>query len=175
MTTPTGNVRRRGALHKQRRVIVLVVPPVEELDLVGPVQALSAANRLAGRSIYRVEVVTNGKGLRVEGEGGLLSFLAHGHYKTLKADFDSLLIVYGLATRSARDRELFACNTLRPTNPTTNGSQSPGRLSLGVRKTTGTPEVACFSTKAMTVRSENVENRRRNNTNGRSRKARGFQ
>lgn len=95
-------------MHRQRRVIVLVVPPVEELDLVGPIQVLSAANRLAGRPIYSVEVVTNGENLRVEGEGGLLSFLAQGHYKALKADFDSLLIVCGLATRSARDRELFA-------------------------------------------------------------------
>src|SRR5258707_1214800 len=108
MTTTNRNARRKSVLHKQRRVIVLAVPPVEELDLVGPIQVLSAANRLAGKPVYSVEVVTNGEDLKIEGEGGLLSFLAHGHYKTLKADFDSLLIVCGLATRSARDRELFA-------------------------------------------------------------------
>jgi transcriptional regulator GlxA family with amidase domain len=108
MTTTNSNVRRRSALHRQRRVIVLVVPPVEELDFVGPIQVLSAANRLAGKQIYSVEVVTNGEDLKVEGEGGLLSFLAHGHYQALKPDFDSLLIVCGLAARSARDRELFA-------------------------------------------------------------------
>lgn len=108
MTRTFSNVRRRGALHRQRRVIVVVVPPVEELDLVGPIQVLSAANRLAGKPIYSVEVVTNGEDLKVEGEGGLLSFLAHGHYQALKGEFDSLLIVCGLTTRSARDRDLFA-------------------------------------------------------------------
>jgi transcriptional regulator GlxA family with amidase domain len=112
MTTTNSNVRPRSALHRQRRVIVLVVPPVEELDLVGPIQVLSAANRLAGTPVYSVEVVTNGADLKVEGEGGLLSFLAHAHYKTLKADFDSLLIVCGLATRSTRDRDLFAWLTM---------------------------------------------------------------
>jgi transcriptional regulator GlxA family with amidase domain len=108
MTTRNGSVPRKSALHRQRRVIVLVVPPVEELDLVGPVQVLSAANRLAGKPIYSVEVVTNGEDLKVEGEGGLLSFLAHGHYQALNADFDSLLLVCGLATRNARDKQLFA-------------------------------------------------------------------
>lgn len=108
MPTTSSNVRRRGALERQRRVIVLVVPPVDELDLVGPIQVLSAANRLAGKPIYSVEVATNGADLKVEGEGGLLSFLAHGHYQALKTDFDSLLIVCGVATRAARDQELFA-------------------------------------------------------------------
>jgi transcriptional regulator GlxA family with amidase domain len=108
MTTTNRTARRQSALHGLRRVIVLVVPPVEELDLVGPIQVLSAANRLAGKPVYSVEVATNRDDLKVEGEGGLLSFLAHAHYKSLKADFDSLLIVCGLATRSARDRELFA-------------------------------------------------------------------
>jgi transcriptional regulator GlxA family with amidase domain len=108
MSTTDSSVRRKGAPHRQRRVIVLVVPPVEELDLVGPIQVLSAANRLAGKPVYSVEVVTNGDDLKVEGEGGLLSFLAHRHYKALRADFDSLLIVCGVATRLARDRDLFA-------------------------------------------------------------------
>ena len=62
----------------KRRIVVVVVPPVEELDLVGPVQVLSAANRLAGKKIYSIEIVTNAKDLTVEGEGGILSFLAQG-------------------------------------------------------------------------------------------------
>jgi transcriptional regulator GlxA family with amidase domain len=102
------NSRRRSTLHTQRRVIVLVVPPVEELDLVGPIQVLSAANRLSGKPVYSVEIATNGKDLKVEGEGGLLSFLAHGRYTDLEAGFDSLLLVCGVATRDARDPKLFA-------------------------------------------------------------------
>jgi len=104
----SSQVRPRSALHRPRRVIVLTVPPVEELDLVGPIQVLSAANRLAGKPVYSVEVATNGEDLKVEGEGGLLSFLAHGHYTALKPGFDSLLLVCGLGTRSARDQQLFA-------------------------------------------------------------------
>jgi transcriptional regulator GlxA family with amidase domain len=104
----SSQVGPRSALHRPRRVIVLTVPPVEELDLVGPIQVLSAANRLAGKPVYSVEVATNGEDLKVEGEGGLLSFLAHGHYTTLKPGFDSLLLVCGLGTRSARDQQLFA-------------------------------------------------------------------
>jgi transcriptional regulator GlxA family with amidase domain len=50
------------------RVVVVVVPPVEELDLVGPFQVFSAANRLARKPMYNVEIATNGKDLTVEGK-----------------------------------------------------------------------------------------------------------
>jgi DJ-1/PfpI family len=83
------------------------VPPVEELDLVGPIQVLSAANRLAERPVYRVEVETNGRDLKVQGEGGLLAFLAQCNYKEINGNFDSLMLVCGLNTRNARDAALF--------------------------------------------------------------------
>src|SRR5262245_44873652 len=73
------NTRKEGGQGRRvwkRRIVVVVVPPVEELDLVGPVQVLSAANRLSGKKVYSIEIVTNAKGLTVEGEGGILSFLA---------------------------------------------------------------------------------------------------
>jgi len=107
MSRSNGNSRQSAALGT-RRIVVLVVPPVEELDLVGPIQVLTAANRLAGKTIYRVEVVTSGQDLNVAGEGGLLSFAAQEHFRELKGDFDSLLVVCGLATRSTRDPALFA-------------------------------------------------------------------
>ena len=87
---------------------VLAVPPVDELDLVGPIQVFSAANRLVGKRIYSVDIATNGKDLKVQGEGGLLSFLAETNYKSLNKDFDSLLLVCGLGTRNVRDAALFA-------------------------------------------------------------------
>jgi len=89
------------------RVIVLVVPPVDELDLVGPIQVFSAANRLARKPVYSVEIATNGKDLTVEGEGGLLSFVAQRQYQSLSPKFDSLLLVCGVGTRNARDPALF--------------------------------------------------------------------
>jgi transcriptional regulator GlxA family with amidase domain len=93
---------------RRRRIIVVVVPPVEELDLVGPIQVFGAANRLVRKTIYEVEIATNARDLRVQGEGGLLSFTAQGRFQDVKGKFDSLLLVCGLGTRTARDPALFA-------------------------------------------------------------------
>jgi transcriptional regulator GlxA family with amidase domain len=101
------DIPRKG-LFKRRRVAVVVVPPVEELDLVGPMQVFSASNRLARKPVYTVEIATNADDLKVPGEGGLLSFLAQRHFSELKGSFDSLLLVCGVATRNARDAALFA-------------------------------------------------------------------
>src|SRR5262245_60977165 len=103
--------RKEGALgHSQlkRRVVVVVVPPVEELDLVSPVQVLSAANRLARKNIYSIEIVTNAKDLTIESEGGILSFLAHGRLQDVIGKIDSVLLVCGVGTRLVRDPVLSA-------------------------------------------------------------------
>jgi transcriptional regulator GlxA family with amidase domain len=107
MASGNGNERRRAAA-LNRCVVVLAVPPVDEFDLVCPIQVFSAANRLAGKPVYSVQVTTRGKDLKVQGEGGLLSFLAETHYKDLNENFDSLLLVCGVATRNVRDPALFA-------------------------------------------------------------------
>jgi transcriptional regulator GlxA family with amidase domain len=86
-----------------RRIIVLVVPPVDELDLVGPLQVFNSINRLAGRTIYTIEVVTNAERLTVEGEGGVLTFVARHHFRKVDGTCDSVLLVCGLGTRSVRD------------------------------------------------------------------------
>jgi transcriptional regulator GlxA family with amidase domain len=91
-----------------RRIIVVVVPPVDELDLVGPLQVFNSVNRLAGRTIYTIEVVTNTERLTVEGEGGVLTFLAQHHFKRVEGVGDSVLLVCGLGTRSVRDAALSA-------------------------------------------------------------------
>jgi transcriptional regulator GlxA family with amidase domain len=90
----------------KRRIVVVVVPPVEELDLVGPVQVLSAANRLSGKKNYSIEIVTNAKDLTVEGEGGILSFLAQGRLQDITGKIDSVLLVCGVETRLVRDPAL---------------------------------------------------------------------
>src|SRR5260370_20179685 len=102
-TGPRGTARL-----KRRRTIVVVVPPVEELDLVGPIQVFGAANRLVCKTVYEVEIVTNARDLRVQGEGGLLSFAAQGRFQDVKGKVDSLLLVCGLGTRTAHDPALFA-------------------------------------------------------------------
>jgi len=106
-TNSTTGARGTARL-KRRRIIVVVVPPVDELDLVGPIQVFSAANRLARKAVYEVETVTNARDLKVQGEGGLLSFTAQGRLQDVKGKVDSLLLVCGLGTRTARDAALFA-------------------------------------------------------------------
>lgn len=91
-----------------RRIITVVVPPVDELDLVGPLQVFNSVNRLAGREIYSVEVVTNTDRLTVQGEGGVLTFVAKHHFNKVKGACDSVLLVCGLGSRSVRDAALSA-------------------------------------------------------------------
>jgi transcriptional regulator GlxA family with amidase domain len=91
-----------------RRIIVVAVPPVDELDLVGPLHVFSSVNRLAARNIYSIEVVTNAEGLAVQGEGGVLSFVAKHHFAKVTGACDSVLLVCGLASRSLRDAALSA-------------------------------------------------------------------
>jgi transcriptional regulator GlxA family with amidase domain len=91
-----------------RRIIAVVVPPVDELDLVGPLQVFNSVNRLAGRPIYAIEVVTNAEGLTVAGEGGVLTFMARQHFTKVKGVSDSVLLVCGLGSRSVRDLALSA-------------------------------------------------------------------
>jgi hypothetical protein len=66
-------VRRSSS---SRRIVVVVVSPVDELDLVGPLQVFNSVNRLAGKPIYSIEVATNTAGRTIEGEGGVLAFVA---------------------------------------------------------------------------------------------------
>lgn len=99
-----------------KRIVVLVVPPIEELDLVGPVQVLSTASRLlAGQTPpYQIEVVTTSRDLTIAGESGL-SLNAKAHYLDVHGAIDSLLLVSGVSTRNDRDDELSAW--LRETAP----------------------------------------------------------
>jgi transcriptional regulator GlxA family with amidase domain len=94
--------------HLARRIVIAVVPPVDELDLVGPLQVFKSVNRLAGRTIYTIEVVTNADTLAVDGEGGVLTFMARRHFNDVTGVCDSVLLVCGLKSRSVRDAALSA-------------------------------------------------------------------
>src|SRR5262245_24361814 len=77
--------------HNSRRIIVVVVPPVDELDLIGPLQVFNSINRLAGRIIYTIEVVTSATDLTVQGEGGVLTFMARRRFDEVQGTADSVL------------------------------------------------------------------------------------
>lgn len=106
------STHKRSGLPRQlssRRIIVVVVPPVDELDLIGPLQVFNSVNRLASRNIYSIEVVTNADRLSVDGEGGVLTFMAKNHLSKVEGGAcDSVLLVCGLASRSLRDAALSA-------------------------------------------------------------------
>lgn len=108
MTAVRKSTRRDGLSKEPKRMIVVVVPPVDDLDLVGPLQVFSAVNRLTGRSVYDVEIVTNAKDLALAGESGVLTFRAAAHLKEVRGAFDTALLVCGLQTRNARDAALFS-------------------------------------------------------------------
>jgi transcriptional regulator GlxA family with amidase domain len=98
--------KNSGTHHSARRICVVAVPPVDELDLVGPLQVFNSVNRLAGRKIYDIEVVTNRDNLTIEGEGGVLTFVAKQHFTDVEDACDSVLLVCGLKSRSVRDAAL---------------------------------------------------------------------
>ena len=106
MTNQREKPRANTPTKRTRRIVVVVVPPIEELDLVGPTQVFGAANRLSGKKIYSLEIVTNRNELEVQGEGGMFSFLAQGRLKDVKGTIDSVLLVCGVATRLAGDPAL---------------------------------------------------------------------
>lgn len=89
-------------------MVVIAVPPVDELDLVGPLQVFNSVNRLAGRKIYEIEVATYADSLIVEGEGEVLTFVAKHHFKKVVGTCDSVLLVCGLKSRTVRDAALSA-------------------------------------------------------------------
>jgi transcriptional regulator GlxA family with amidase domain len=100
------NARIRSG--RERRILVIAVPPVDELDLVGPLHVFSAVNRLAGQAVYSMQVVTTGKGLEVAGEAGVLTFFARDRLQDVAEHSDSALLVCGLTTRHARNAQLFS-------------------------------------------------------------------
>jgi transcriptional regulator GlxA family with amidase domain len=104
------SVARRNASRRpaSRRIVVVAVPPVDELDLVGPLQVFHSVNRLAGRGIYAMELATSADRLTLEGEGGVLTFMARHHFRKVEGACDSVLLVCGLGSRSVRDEALSA-------------------------------------------------------------------
>jgi len=94
-------------MRQPRRLVVLVVPPIEELDLVGPVQVFSTATRLMRprAAPYDVQVVCTTRDRVIAGESGL-AIVAHDYYRNLTGEIDSLLLVSGVTTRNRRDPEL---------------------------------------------------------------------
>jgi len=74
------------------RVVLLVIPPVRELDLVGIVDVFATANGfLRPERQYQVELVTSSAQSNIEGMCGL-QFTGARHYSKLEGEIDTLLV-----------------------------------------------------------------------------------
>src|SRR5262249_9817962 len=82
MMNKTRKEDTQGPRLSKRRIIVVVVPPAEELDLVGPMQGLSAPNRLSGQKVRSMAAGTNGKDLRVKDKEAYFRSWRKGGFKT---------------------------------------------------------------------------------------------
>jgi transcriptional regulator GlxA family with amidase domain len=114
--SPTAVAPHICRMPEPRRIVVLAVPPIEELDLIGPVQVFSTASRILGRggAPYEIRVVSTTRDRVIAGESGL-SILAGAYYQDLGAGIDSLLVVSGVRERNRLDDEL--ATWLRQTVP----------------------------------------------------------
>jgi len=85
-------------------VVILGVPPVEELDLIGPLEVFAGANRVLGARgpAYDVIVVSSQPKPIIAGECGV-SLLAHGYYRRLREPVDTLVVVCGPTSKDTRD------------------------------------------------------------------------
>jgi transcriptional regulator GlxA family with amidase domain len=86
-----------------RRIVLLAVPPVEELDIVGPWEVFTTANSaLRGKRGYIVELVTTSRQRVLTGDSGL-SLLARRRYNQLRGEVDTLIVPGGTGPQAMRD------------------------------------------------------------------------
>ncbi|MDM0071621.1 helix-turn-helix domain-containing protein [Variovorax sp. J31P207] len=99
-----------GPTRPIRRVVFVAVAPIVEIDLVGPLHVFQAANETSQENgegpTYDICVVsTEAKG-RIHGACGLEIVVGGGHYGSLRASIDTLVIVTGKSVFDFSDPEL---------------------------------------------------------------------
>jgi transcriptional regulator GlxA family with amidase domain len=89
------------------RVMVFVVPPAEELDIVGPWDVFATVNGALGERgpAYTIELVTAGKQRSFRGGSGL-TLIADSVYTEVSGDPDTLVVVGGTGAVTSRDGKI---------------------------------------------------------------------
>jgi transcriptional regulator GlxA family with amidase domain len=78
--------------NQPRRVVIVAAPPVRALDVFGPAEVFTDANRMSGgRTIYEIEIVSATDGDVVASHVGI-PLLTHRSYRTLRGPIDTLLV-----------------------------------------------------------------------------------
>ncbi|HYH58320.1 MAG TPA: GlxA family transcriptional regulator [Thermoleophilaceae bacterium] len=87
-----------------RRVVIVAFPRVQTLDVVGPTEVFSIADRLANREAYTVEVVASSADALTTGSG--LRLLPHRTLAATRGPIDTLLVAGGGVREAAQDERL---------------------------------------------------------------------
>jgi transcriptional regulator GlxA family with amidase domain len=86
-----------------RRILIVAFPGVQTLDVVGPAEVFSAADRLRGGGEYEVEVVATTSDEIVSGSG--LKLLPHRTLAGVRGPIDTLLVAGGGGVHEAQHDE----------------------------------------------------------------------
>jgi transcriptional regulator GlxA family with amidase domain len=103
------NSMQKQAVGKVRHIVLLAVSPAMELDIAGPMAVFDAVNRRDGTSsrAYETELLTTTAELKVAGLSGLC-LAANRHYRDVRQEVDTLLVVGGTGARTTGDPELLS-------------------------------------------------------------------
>jgi transcriptional regulator GlxA family with amidase domain len=91
---PPERAHREPRGRAPRRVLILVFPGVELLDVAGPSSAFDVAQRLIGGPGYRVEIAGARRGPVPTASG--LEIVAHTSFARVRGPFDTLIVAGGL-------------------------------------------------------------------------------
>ena len=91
-----------------KRVVLFAHPPVLELDIVGPANVFSAANKVnKGGRTYEIVLATSGKERIIAGMAGI-GLAAHKYHHEILDGVDTLLVAGGKGAMAAGDPEVLA-------------------------------------------------------------------
>jgi len=90
-----------------RRIVILAAPPVNLLNLVGTFEVFGTVNRIlpGGDQPYQIEVTSSRTERSIMGYSGL-PILAHGYYRDVHDDVDTLLLAGGRDIDPGTDADL---------------------------------------------------------------------
>jgi transcriptional regulator GlxA family with amidase domain len=99
------NAKKTTRPNAARHVVFLAVPPVEELDLVGPWEVFATANNALapGTRAYELHLLTTNRARVFTGDSRL-KLSADGHYKSFSGQVDTLIIPGGSGPQDICDR-----------------------------------------------------------------------
>ncbi len=92
-------------MNPARRVVIVVFPDVQALDVTGPSEVFSLANRESGSNLYAIELVAGDGGPLRTSSG--LELVPHGSLQGCRGQLDTLVVAGGHGVREAsRDERL---------------------------------------------------------------------